>query len=84
MRRPFSNASEFGDWVFSNCERCKKKYTDGWRCNIQYALDKAYMSDGKVTNNIAQRMGLLDNMDKYIWQCPEIELVGELGETQDD
>lgn len=75
---PFSNGSQGADWRESNCERCKKRLDDfadttEYRCEIQRAIDNAYMTDGTVSSEIGVRMGHSANPIAYVWQCPEVE-----------
>ena len=50
-------------------------------CPIERAISEGAMSDGKVSGEIARRMGLLDNTPpaqkgfSHTWDCPERELI---------
>jgi hypothetical protein len=75
--RPFYCGSQGADWQVSNCDNCQKRghYTNGktdwvWQCDIQQAVDFAYVSDGKVSAPIAARMGF--EKDRYGWRCNEL------------
>jgi hypothetical protein len=75
---PFANGSQFSDWQASNCERCKKYNEDMLVddpniCEIDLALLGAYLDDGQVEKDIAQRMGFIDNREKYNWKCTEVD-----------
>lgn len=75
----FSCGTQYADWIFNNCETCKKGYdyeNDEYRCDIQKELDFAYISDGMIDYEIAKRMGYFKAKKKglYIWRCPEKEL----------
>lgn len=71
MTKPFDNGSQFGDWRIHNCKRCKKQWNDGYYCRIEQALDLAYIENGHISQDIADRMGLPN--DNYVWDCPEKE-----------
>ncbi len=76
--KPFSNGTQYLDWQSSNCERCKK-YRDDFKdpeaCPIDLAIGEASVSDGKITNKMAKRMGYDPN--KYVWRCGEVEWTDE-------
>ena len=40
-------------------------------CPILYAIGVAYMDDGCVTEDIAQRMGYTAHKGEYNWMCTE-------------
>lgn len=72
--RPFYCGSQFADWIDKNCENCKKSQ----RCDIQDALDEAYMGDGTVTAEIAKRMNYENKVPGYYsWPCNEVESTTE-------
>ena len=61
--RPFSCGSEFADWKRQNCEGCTLRWQEGlaqeghgWQCDIEAALDYAYIDNGSVTLEIGRRM----------------------------
>lgn len=81
---PFSNGTQYGDWTDTNCNRCKKSAQQlpessiyDYNCVIEEALLEAYVTDGEVEEQIANRMGYLLNQDKDIWMCPEVEWTEE-------
>lgn len=77
---PFSCGSQFADWKECNCERCKKyteMITKPPKCDIDFALSVAYIDDGTIPAEIAQRMGYFDNRGKYVWMCPEVDWTEE-------
>lgn len=76
---PFYCGTQYADWTGSNCNRCKKAaplYGDS-TCEIELALHIALMSDGEVTQEIADRMGFTANQDKDVWMCPEVDWTEE-------
>ncbi len=78
--RPFSCGSQYADWQESNCERCKKREAADMvstSCDIDADLTGAYIGDGEVSEDIAKRMGLLDNQNEYNWMCPEVDWTDE-------
>ena len=54
--RPFSKGSEFTGWKAFNCQRCVLRWEagQGYQCDIEAALDYAYMDDGKVRITIGK------------------------------
>lgn len=79
--RPFSNGTQYMDWTNANCNRCKKSALlnseGGYNCVIEKALLEAYLTDGEVEEQIANRMGYLLNQGKDNWMCPEVEWTEE-------
>ncbi len=81
---PFSNGSQYMDWQGCNCERCVKSVSV-WdvggdatpTCEIELALMEAEISDGEVTQEIAQRMGYEGVAARYVWPCTEVEWTEE-------
>ena len=73
MVRPFSNGSQYADWQARNCNRCAKYNPERYdgACDIDGALGIAYIGTGTVPDDIARRMGYLDNQDAFTWDCPE-------------
>ena len=74
--RPFSSGGQFGDWTSSNCDRCTKgahrlEPTAMPDCPLELALGEAYIGDGNITDEIAERMGCDPGL--YGWQCTEWE-----------
>ena len=74
--RPFSNGTEFEDWLASNCNDCRKsvdaigKPGDWPTCEIEGALTYAYLGDGTVDQAIADRMGFDKSL---VWRCTELD-----------
>ncbi len=59
--RPFAEGSEFVDWKRRNCDRCTLRWQEGrgrdaYLCDIESALDYAYMDDGTVTETVGGLM----------------------------
>lgn len=76
--RPFANGSQYADWEASNCVRCTQYAEEDPTCPIMYALALACLDDGTVDEDIARRMGYLnddgtDNALRYGWPCREVE-----------
>jgi len=71
----FSNGSQYADWQASNCHRCKKFPWTLPDCDIDIALAEAYLNNGKVSQEIANRAGY--DPDKYVWPCSEVEWTEE-------
>lgn len=76
---PFSCGSQSMDWVSANCARCTKYNPEGKSdCEIVEALNVAFWEDGSVSEEIAERMGLLDHSPprqdgiSYNWPCKEV------------
>lgn len=78
---PFSCGTQGLDWRCRNCFRCTKGYDNAkreWRCDIERAVDEAYMDDGSVDETTAIRMGLLpNNQGRFQWLCTEYFENGE-------
>ncbi len=81
MIRPFYCGTQGADWQTNNCENCHMRgfYRDQkgqndfeWRCDIQRAIDGAYIGDGSVTDEIGRRMGAIGNETAHGWRCPEL------------
>jgi hypothetical protein len=78
---PFSNGSQYMDWLARNCDRCSLNYdhenqaTRG--CEIEEALSFACIDDGKVSAEIARRCGITaGTRTHYTWDCPERRPIG--------
>lgn len=76
--RPFSNGSQYSDWSGCNCERCTKgAHMLGFdalpTCEIELSIGEAYLGDGRVSADIAERMGYTANTSRYVWPCNEVE-----------
>lgn len=75
--RPFYSGTQFGDWTEANCLRCTKgadptssKWPD---CDIEAALVESYIGDGTVSDDIAARMGITEEIrGRYTWPCSEV------------
>jgi hypothetical protein len=79
---PFHSGSQYMDWRYRNCERCTKSYdNNGLKhpspCDIDNAISMACIGSGKVSKNIAQRMGAIGNECALSWDCPELTLPDE-------
>jgi hypothetical protein len=66
--RPFSNGSQFSDWMHYNCDGCKKDHNRVFHCEIQRAI---YFGYGDVSRKIAKRMGYFGHELSYSWRCQE-------------
>jgi len=69
--RPFYCGTQKADWACRNCFKCAKGYDDDkgdWQCDLERRIDEAFMGDGTVSSDDANRMGVCD---KYTWDCPE-------------
>ena len=68
----FSSGSQHYDWRAINCDRCAKAPPDGGikvnTCEMEYCIAWACVTDGKVSKDIAARMG--HNSLLYSWKCP--------------
>ena len=73
MVSPFSCGTQFADWIDRNCMRCIKYNPEEatGECEIDDALISAYLGDGEVTEEIAERMGYRSAANLYTWDCPE-------------
>lgn len=77
MIQPFYCGSQYADWTSNNCDRCTKGAnllrSDALpTCEIELALLDAYIGDGEVSADIAQRMGYTDDGLAYTWPCGEV------------
>lgn len=80
---PFDTGTQFADWEMRNCDTCWKSYTNQPRqrkdgkskCEMDYALGRACMGNGKVTQEVADRIGYKTGANLYTWDCPEREEV---------
>lgn len=88
--RPFSCGSQYGDWRDRNCWRCVKSYekteprpNDGMGpCEMDNALGLAYLGTGRVSKEIAKRIGYKHEDSFYGWDCPERELAAKPKATE--
>lgn len=77
--RPFSDSGQAGNWFTSNCDCCVfgNANRETGACDIEQALALAYLDDGAVSEDIAQRMGYLKpdgtRNGAYVWPCTEVE-----------
>ncbi len=78
--RPFSNGTQYADWLAHNCDQCRKGIDNvgqpgDWPiCDIESALTYAYGGDGHVEPEIARRMGHKNGMPQaYVWSCTELD-----------
>ena len=67
--RPFSCGSEYGDWKLNNCEKCVK-FTEKPSCILEIELARAYLGNGTLSKEIADRLGV--RLDTYKWFCNEL------------
>ena len=77
--KPFACGTQFGDWTTANCERCTKGASPGkWpTCTIETALLEAYFDNGRITEDIARRMGW-EPGNRYNWRCGEFEIAEQI------
>ncbi len=70
--RPFSNGSDFTNWMTNNCDECKisTSFRDSsdFICHIDEALTIAYLDDGKIDENIFNKIGR--RKDLHLNNCP--------------
>jgi len=71
---PFSTSTQFTNWTVANCGDCIKSDN----CDINETLSLAYIGDGEVSDDIAERMGATYWHNCYLWPCKERR--GEDGE----
>lgn len=87
--RPFANGCQFMDWLDKNCCNCTRyswakdasgetrpALEEGQECQIELALHGAAWGDGKVSREIARRMGYTNTL-KYGWRCGELDPTDE-------
>ena len=72
---PFSSGTEYAEWVAANCDRCKYGFDDWYNCEIQIALDMAYLDDGTIPGYIAAAIGCQEG------HCPPCPLLEEKDAT---
>jgi hypothetical protein len=68
---PFYSGSHKADWHEYNCNTCTRGYggnPENWHCELERALDDAYMGDGTVSAEIGARLAIESGS---IWRCPE-------------
>lgn len=75
---PFYCGTQMADWHGYNCNHCRKRGAYQappdrdfkWNCEIQSAVDLAYLTTGDVSAEIGRRMGACDDAN---WRCGEFE-----------
>lgn len=73
--RPFDSGSQYADWTSSNCDRCiKSTYNEAKTpCDLENALLAADLGGGRITMEIAARIGLELSERYYGWPCAEVD-----------
>ena len=81
--RPFDSGTHYTAWMNRNCIGCSKFDAAEYRgrCEIDGALGEAYFGDGRVSGEIADRMGYTEahadtgsgRQFPWTWACPERE-----------
>lgn len=73
--RPFSRGCDFKCWKAFNCRRCTLRWEagQGYHCDIEAALDYAYLDDGSVTVGIGKSLKF--DGEHVAEDCPERVLV---------
>jgi hypothetical protein len=70
----FGNNHLYTAWTTDNCYKCYKYVSDDdTTCEINLDLIAAYITNGKVSDPIATRMGWVDKAP-YSSVCSEIDL----------
>jgi hypothetical protein len=79
--RPFTSGSHYMSWVDHNCLGCTKyDPVNAGACEIDVALGEAYLGDGDVSQEIADRMGARDDtVPELVWNCPELIAITRWG-----
>ena len=78
---PFYCGSQYGDWLESNCYRCRRLQHRRWdqdywndpvepRCEIEEALSRCAIT-GEVPYYILRAIHFQENREHYVWPCPE-------------
>jgi len=63
--RPFSNGTEYQDWLDRNCDRCQRRKLDGdyipkrGNCKLENALSYACVCDGTIPQDVAEQIGVI-------------------------
>lgn len=73
--RPFYCGTQALDWKSRNCDNCQKQCDteiNAWRCDIERAIYEAQLGDGSVSEEIAHRMGCIENLGHHNWRCGEL------------
>ena len=75
MKEPFSNYTEFEGWKVNNCEECvmyedKSTKRSQAKCKKAFDLDLASVSNGEITEETYDWIGLPDNcrFKNIIWK----------------
>lgn len=71
--KPFSTTRQSMDWIARNCDTCKKgfdKKGDRFRCDWEQKLCAASIYGDPINEETAKAIGLLNNKDCTIWECP--------------
>ncbi len=74
---PFSNGTEFMWWTDRNCDHCQRYENESTKiedagCPLIFSIELASVTDGKITLDIAQRIGL-DSNNRLSTFCKEFE-----------
>lgn len=69
--RIFYCGSQYADWVDRNCGNCHRE----GKCQLRAALVAAFWDDGRVTDDVARRLGYAGHERNYGWRCGELEPV---------
>lgn len=75
--RPFATGTQYLNWEFQNCGRCKKAATEEefrrgeFRCDIEKELAYGAALDGTIGDEIAKRLKIQRGL--YLWPCGELE-----------
>jgi hypothetical protein len=73
----FSNGEDYRNWLWNNCDRCLREPD----CSLRDALAAAYVCDGTVSQEVAQRLGAPDDGIER-WWCRERQTEVEQQSTQ--
>lgn len=79
---PFSNGSQYADWLQRNCDKCALYSEEKPECDIDIAFLHAQVNGGSIPEEIAKRCGYTEahkdfhadprnNAPPYTWDCPE-------------
>jgi predicted RNA-binding Zn-ribbon protein involved in translation (DUF1610 family) len=73
--RPFTKGADFLCWKRRNCERCTLGWQagQGYQCDLEAALDYAYMDKKGVTETIGKSLKF--DGEHVAHDCPECVLV---------
>ncbi len=70
---PFSNGTEFMDWLDRNCDQCSRPhhYCDPelGDCELFEALVWAHTSDGTLIDEAAEQLGVT----RGVWRCKQFD-----------